>query len=111
MEVALLENQHQGQLAPSQRVVATCRLPWHFIVRRLTGRRVVPAASTSGAVPFHNDPGSPSGHYPMDVDIPQAIAVPTPQMSLPLTVPLVEPYPDDGTTTWVINHLLCNNIY
>ena len=66
LEVALLENQYQGQLASLRRVVATCRLPWHFKVgKRQSGQG---SASASGAVPFQKDPSSPSEQVPMAVD-------------------------------------------
>jgi hypothetical protein len=34
LEVALLEEEHQGQTVPSQAVITTYRLPWHFKVGR-----------------------------------------------------------------------------
>ena len=48
----LLENRHHGPLVLSQRVVATCRLPWNFTVGR---RKVAPAAPAGGAITPKND--------------------------------------------------------
>ncbi len=87
MEVALLENQHQGQPVSSQRVVDTCRLPWHFKVGKTKGGQAAPAAFTNGAAPSQNDPGSPSGQRPMDVDTP----TPRPCSGNGLGVPTLEP--------------------
>ena len=70
LEVRLLESQHQGQIAPSQKVVATYRLPWHFKVgKRQAGQGAV-GASANDAVPSQNDPGCSSGQQPMNIDTP-----------------------------------------
>jgi len=61
----LVEHQHQGQLAPSQRVVADCRLPWPFKVGKLQPGQGAPAAPAGSTVP---DASGPSGQHHMAID-------------------------------------------
>ena len=85
--MALVENQHQGQIVPSQRLVATCRLPWHFTVGKRRGGQGAPAASAGGTVPCQDEAGSSSGQPPMTIDTP----TPRPCARAGLGVPILEP--------------------
>jgi len=62
-----VERQHQGHLAPSQRVIATCRLPWLFEVGKLQRGQGAPAGPAGSAVP---EASWPSGLHHMEVDAP-----------------------------------------
>ena len=70
LEVALLENQHQGQVVSSPEVVATYRLPWRIKVGKRQPRQRVAVASASDVVPCQNDPGYPSRQQAIVVDTP-----------------------------------------
>jgi len=83
----LLENQHQGRLVASQRVVATCRLPLYFKVGKRQAGQGAPAATAGGTVPPQNVAGSPSGQHPMTCDTP----TPRPCARAELSVPTLEP--------------------
>lgn len=56
-----LEKQHQNQTVPSHRVVATCRLPWHFKVGKRQVGQGIPTVSARGTVPPQNGPSGTSG--------------------------------------------------
>ena len=83
----LVENQHQGQLSPSQRVVATCRLPWHFKVGNPQRGQGAPAGPVGGTVPGAS---GPSGRYYMAVDTPTPRARVGAELGAELGVPPVE---------------------
>ena len=89
----LIENQRQGQMAPSQRVVATCRLPWHFTVGKRRGGQGAPAAPADGTVPLQHDASSPIGQPPMSIDTP----TPRPCARAALGVPIVESSPGSSS--------------
>ena len=72
----LVENQHQGQLASSQRVVATYRLPWRFVGKPQRGQGA-PVPEASG----------PRGLQHMAVDI----STPRARVGAEPGVPTVEP--------------------
>ena len=78
----LVETQHQGQLAPSQRVVATCRLPWPFKVGKPQPSQGAPVVPAGDNVPEASGSG---GRHHMAVD------KPTPRVGAELGVPRVEP--------------------
>ena len=74
-------------MVSSQTVVATCRLPWHFVVGKQQGGQGAPAVSASDAVPSQNDPGCPTRQLPATVDTP----TPRPYARNGLGVPTLEP--------------------
>jgi hypothetical protein len=82
-----LENQHQGQVVSSQRVVATCRLPWQFRVGKRQGGQGAPTAPADGALPSQNGAGSPGGQHPITGDT----STPRPCTGAELRVPPLEP--------------------
>jgi len=80
----LVENEYQGQLAPSQRVVATCRLPWLFKVEKRQPSQGAAAAPAGGTVP---EASGPSRLRHMDIDTP----TPRDRVGAEPGVPTVEP--------------------
>ena len=80
-------NQHQGKMVPSQRVVATCRLPWHFNVGKQQGSQGAPAAFAGGIIPCKSEADSPIGQLLMTLDTPK----PPPYARAELGVPSVAP--------------------
>lgn len=76
-------------MVPSQRVVATCRLPWHFTVGKRRGGQPAPAASAGGAVPHQDEAGSPSVQPPMILDTPTPRLCPRAELGVPIVEPSI----------------------
>jgi len=92
LEVGLLEKKYQGQLVSSQRTVATCRLPWHFEVRKRQAGQSAPAAPAGGTVAAQNEPGDPSGQRPLPSNTPTPPCVRT-ETRAPTQGPIILPSP------------------
>ena len=82
----LLENENQGQTVSSQKVVATCRLPWHFKVGKRQDDQGA-AAPADLTLPFRNGAGSPNEQDPVTGDSP----IPRPCAGAELRVPTLKP--------------------
>jgi hypothetical protein len=74
-------------MVPSQRVVATCRLPWQFRVGKRQGGQGAPTAPADGTLPSQNGAGSPSGLHPIAGDT----STPRPCAGVELRVPSLAP--------------------
>jgi len=85
----LVENQRQGQLAPSQRVVATYRLPWPFKVGKPQRGQGTPVPEASG----------PSGLRHMAVDTPTPRARVGAEPGVPTVRPLIASSPGPSSFT------------
>jgi len=90
----LVENQHQGHLAPSQRVVAACRLPWPFKVGKPQHGQGTPAGPAGGTVP---EASVPSGRYHMAVDTPTPRARVGAEPGVPTVETLIPPSPESSS--------------
>jgi len=90
----LVENQHQGHLAPSQRVVAACRLPWPFKVGKPQHGQGTPAGPAGGTVP---EASGPSGRHHMAVDTPTPCARVGAEPGVPTVEPLIPSSPGSSS--------------
>ena len=82
-----MEDQYQRQIVSSQKVVATCRLPWHFKVGNRQADQGPAGTSANGAVPSQINPGYPNIQQPMAVDT----STPRPCARNELVVPILIP--------------------
>jgi len=89
----LVENQRQGHLAPSPRVVATYRLPWPFNVGT-PQRGQGPTGPAGGTVP---EASGPSGLQHMAVDTPTPRARVGAEPGFPTVEPLIPPSPGSSS--------------
>ena len=89
----LVENQRQGHLAPSPRVVATYRLPWPFNVGT-PQRGQGPTGPAGGTVP---EASGPSGLQHMAVDTPTPRARVGAEPGVPTMEPLIPSSPGSSS--------------
>jgi hypothetical protein len=83
-------------MAPSQRVVATCRLPWLFKVGKRKRIQGAPAAPAGSNVPGKDEAGGPSGQHPMAVGTPTPLACVRAELGVPTVEPLIQSSPESS---------------
>ena len=80
-------------MVPSQKVVATCRLPWHFEVGQRQGGQGASAACASGITPSQNGSGCSTRQQPIAVDMYTSRPCATNELGVSRQEPLILPSP------------------